>query len=176
MNTNVIDKRTGGLDSPGSRRTLNGDTDQSETSLTRAKARGEILDSMLAALSDGKIAEFVERFDDDFKFTDHALNLEFTHKGRLSEFFKKSHEQFPDAVVEVGSTFEIADYAIAEWTLTATETIGYGSMQARLPISFSAVSFAQFRNERIVRWTDYYDQAKSHRVGLAAHFTDWMEL
>jgi hypothetical protein len=38
------------------------------------------------------------------------------------------------------------------------------------------VSVAQFRNERIVRWTDYYDQPKSRRVGVAAYFTDWVEL
>jgi len=177
MNTNVINKRTStaGL-APGPRRALNGDTDRSETSLTRAKGLGDILESMLAALSEGKITEFVERFDDGFKFTDHALNLEFTDKGRLIEFLKKSREQFPDTVLKVGSTFEIRDYAIAEWELTATETAGYGSMQLRLPISLSGVSIAQIRNQRDVRWTDYYDLAKSHRVGLAAHFTDWIEL
>ena len=42
------------------------DTIQSETYLTVAKARSDILDSMLAALSKGKITEFVERFGDDF--------------------------------------------------------------------------------------------------------------
>lgn len=177
MNTNVINKRTGtaGLANPGSRRALNGDTDQSETSLTRTIGPGDILDSMLAALSDGKITEFVERFDGDFKFTDHALDLEFTNKGRLIEFLKKSRELFPYAVVDVGSTFEIGDYAIAEWTLTATETAGYGSIQLRLPISLSGVSLAQIRNERVVHWSDYYDQLKSRRVGLAAVFTEWIE-
>src|SRR5215468_12081878 len=113
---------------------------QSETFQTEAKARSDILDSMLAALSKGKITEFVERFGDDFKFTDHALNLEFTDKGRLIEFLKKSRELFPDTVVEVRSTFEIKDNAIAEWALTATESAGYGSMQLRLPISLSGVS------------------------------------
>ena len=149
---------------------------QSETFQTEAKARSDILDSMLAALSKGKITEFVERFGDDFKFTDLALDLEFSDKGRLTEFLKKSRELFPDAVIDVGSTFEIGDYAIAEWELTATETAGYGSMQLRLPISLSGVSIAQIRNERVVRWSDYYDQAKSHRAGLAAHFRDWIEL
>ena len=149
---------------------------QSETFQTEAKARSDILDSMLAALSQGKMTEFVEQFGDDFKFTYHALDLEFTDKGRLIEFLKKSRELFPDTVVEVRSTFESKDYAIAEWTLTATETAGYGSMRLRLPISLSGVSIAQTRNERVVRWTDYYDQAKSHRMSLAAHFTDWIEL
>ena len=148
---------------------------QSETFRTEAKARSDVLDSMLGALSKGKITEFVERFGDDFKFTDHALNLEFTDKGRLIEFLKKSRELFPDTVVEVRSTFESKDYAIAEWTLTATETAGYGSMQLRLPISLSGVSLAQIRNEEVVRWSDYYDQLKSRRAGLAAFFTEWID-
>src|SRR5215468_6342213 len=116
---------------------------RSGTFQTEAKARSDILDSMLAALSDGKITEFVERFGDDFKFTDHALNLEFIDKWRLSEFLTKSRELFPDTLVKVRATYETEDYAIAEWTVTATETVTYGSMQARFPISFSGVSVAQ---------------------------------
>src|SRR5262249_43966112 len=167
---------TAGLASPGSRRALNGDTARSETSLTMANGSGDILDSMLATLSEGKITEFVERFNDEFKYTDHALNLEFKEKSRLIEFLKKSRERFPDTKVEVVSTFESGNSAVAEWRVTATEKAPYGSMQVRLPISFSGVSIAQFRNERIVRWTDYYDQAKSRRVAVAAYFTDWIEL
>src|SRR5262245_38812219 len=122
MNTNVINKRTGtaGLASPGSRRALNGNTDRSETSLTRAKARSDILNSMLAALSDGRITEFVKRFDDDFKYTDHALNLEFNDAPRLAEFLKKSRELFPDTAVEIVSVFESGNTAIAEWKLVTT--------------------------------------------------------
>lgn len=147
-----------------------------DTPLTEAKSHRDVLQSMLAALSAAKIAEFVEGFGDHFTFTDHALNLQFTDKWRLSEFLKKSRDQFPDANVEVVSTFEGGNNAIAEWRVTATETGGYGSMQIRLPVSFSGISIAQFRNERIVRWTDYYDQGKSRRAGLAAYFTDWVEL
>ena len=69
---------------------------QSETSLTEAKSRSDILNSMLAALSDGKITEFVQQFGDEFKFTDHALDLEFTDKGRLSEFLRKSRDLLRD--------------------------------------------------------------------------------
>jgi steroid delta-isomerase-like uncharacterized protein len=131
---------------------------------------------MLGALNEGKVTQFVDRFDDDFRFTDHALNLEFKEKGRLTEFLKKLRERFPDAKLEVVSTFESGNCAIAEWRVTATENGPYGSMQVRLPISFSGVSVAQFRNEKIVRWTDYYDQGKSRRVAVAAYFTDWIEL
>lgn len=155
MNTNVID---------------------SDTSLTEAKGHRDILRSILAALGKWKITEFVEGFGDHFTYTDHALNLQFTDKGGLSEFLRKSREQFPDAKVEVGSTFESGNSAIAEWRVTATEKVAYGSMQVRLPISFSGASITQIRNKRIVRWSDYYDQAQSRRIGVAAYFTDWIEL
>jgi SnoaL-like domain len=149
---------------------------ESDTSLTEAKGHRDILRSILAALGKWKITEFVERFGDRFTYTDQALNLQFTDKGGLSEFLKKSREQFPDAKVEVVSTFESGNSAIAEWRVTATEKVAYGSMQVRLPISFSGVSIAQIRNKRIVRWSDYYDQAQSRRIGVAAYFTDWIEL
>jgi hypothetical protein len=103
MNTNVID---------------------SDTPLTEAKGHCDILRSILAALGKGKITEFVEGFGDHFTYTDHALNLQFTDKGRLSEFLKKSREQFPDAKVEVVSTFESGNSANAEWRVTATEKGG----------------------------------------------------
>ena len=79
-----------------------------------------ILQSVLAALSEGRISEVLDQFDDHFSFTDHALALEFTDKGRLTEFLYKSRELFPDTVVEVVSIFECGDHAIAEWNLTAT--------------------------------------------------------
>ena len=148
----------------------------SDTSLAEAKGHRDILRSILAAVGKGKITEFVEGFGDHFTYTDHALNLQFTDKGRLSEFLKKSREQFPDAKVEVVSTFESGNSANAEWRVTATEKVAYGSRQVRLPISFSGVSIAQIRNKRIVRWSDYYDQAQSRRIGVAAYFTDWIEL
>jgi limonene-1,2-epoxide hydrolase len=60
--------------------------------------------------------------------------------------------------------------------VTATQKVAYGSMQVRLPISFLGVSIAQIRNKRIVCWSDYYDQAQSRRIGVAAYFADWIEL
>jgi len=37
------------------------------------------------------------------------------------------------------------------------------------------VSIAQFNSGKITRWTDYYDELESRRVGLAAFFTEWIE-
>ena len=133
-----------------------------------------ILQSVLTALSHGKISEAVDQFDNDFTFNDQALGLEFTDKGRLSEFFQKSRELFPDAVVEVISTFESGDHVIAEWKLTATQTVSYW-IQLQVPISLPGVSIVEIHNGRITHWSDYYDEKTSRRVTLASLFTDWIE-
>jgi len=134
-----------------------------------------ILTSSLTALGEGKISEVLDQFDDHFTFTDHALALEFTDKGRLTDFLHKSRELFPDTAVEVVSIFESGDHAIAEWKLTATQTAPYGSISYRFPILLHGSTIVRIENERITRWSDYYDQNTSRRVGLAALFTEWIE-
>jgi hypothetical protein len=94
------------------------------TALTGISTPQLILQAALAALSEGKISEVV----------DQLLTVEFADKGRLTEFFQKAREMFPDTVLEVGSIFECGDHAIAEWKLSATQTVPYGSISYRFPI------------------------------------------
>ena len=79
---------------------------------TRASAARHILESALTALGDGRISEVVEAFDDRFTFDDQALKLQFTDKERLSEFFRKGRELFPDTALEVISTFECGNHIL----------------------------------------------------------------
>src|SRR5262249_25924243 len=130
----------------------------------------EILKSVLEDLGNGRISEAVDPFDDQFEFIDQALGLEFTEKARLSEFFQKSRELFPDTTVKVVSTFECGDHVIAEWMITATQTAPYLGLPARLTISFAGVSIVRVENGKITRWTDYYDKGTSWRMSLAAFF------
>src|SRR5262250_1365539 len=94
-----------------------------DTASIGVSAPKRILQSVLAALNEGKISQAVDQFDDHFTFTDHALDLEFTDKGRLIEFFQKSRELFPDTVVKVDSILQCGDHAVAEWKLTAMQTV-----------------------------------------------------
>jgi SnoaL-like domain len=146
-----------------------------ETAWIGVSAPKRILQSSLAALNEGKILKAVDQFDDRFTFTDHALDLEFTDKGRLIEFFQKSRELFPDAVVEVDSSFQCGDHAIAEWKLTATQTVPCVSTHFRFPISLRGTSIARIENGKIIHWSDYYDKNRSWRFSLAAFFTEWIE-
>src|SRR5215813_1213528 len=122
-----------------------------DTASIGVSAPKRILQSVLAALNDGKISKAVDQFDDHFTFTDHALDLEFTDKGRLVEFFQKSRELFPDTVVEVDSSFQCGDYVSAEWKLTGT-TVPYGSTRFRIPISLRGTSIVHTKNGRITLW------------------------
>ena len=115
----------------------------------------QILQSALAALSNGQISEVVEHFADRFRFNDHALTLEFRDKLRLTEFFEKSRELFPDTTLGVVFLLEDGDHAIAQWKLSATQTVPYGSISYRFPISLFGATIVRVENERIVQWMDY---------------------
>ena len=73
---------------------------------SRRKTPERVLQSMLLALNEGRISDAVADFDDQFIFADHALDLEFTDRANLADFFQKSRELFPDAVVDVLSIRE----------------------------------------------------------------------
>jgi ketosteroid isomerase-like protein len=93
----------------------------------------------------------------------------------LTEFFEKSRELFPDTALEIISIFEEGDHAVAQWKLSATQTVPYGSISYRFPISLFGATIVRVENERIVQWSDYYDQSSSRRTSLAAFFTEWIE-
>jgi steroid delta-isomerase-like uncharacterized protein len=144
-------------------------------SLSGAVTPVDILQTVLAAVNERNISRAVDQFADDFAFNDYALNLEFTDKGRLMEFFQKWHELFSDTVVELVSTFECGDHAIAEWKLTATLIEQFGSRSFRFPIVLRGSTIVQIENGRIAHWSDYYDQLTSRRGPLKAFFEECIE-
>jgi hypothetical protein len=148
---------------------------EKNSSLDRNLASLNVLRSVFAALNQRNISRAVDQFADDFVFNDYALNLEFTDKARLTEFFQKSYELFPDTVVELVSTFECGDYSIAEWNLTATQIEQFGSRSFRFPIVLRGSTIVQIEKGRLAHWSDYYDQLKSRRGPLKAFFEEWIE-
>lgn len=134
-----------------------------------------ILQSALAALGEGRLTEVVAHFDERFTFNDHGLTLEFTDKVRLTEFFEKSRELFQDTAREIVSLFENGDHAIAQWKLSASQAVPYGSISYQFPISLFGATIVRVENGKIVEWSDFYDQSSSRRTSLAAFFTEWIE-
>jgi hypothetical protein len=135
----------------------------------------DVLKSVLAALNQRNISRAVDQFADDFAFNDYALDLQFRDKGRLTEFFQKACELFPDTVVELVSTFECGDYAIAEWKRTATQIEQFGSRSYRFPVVLRGSTIVQIEKGRVAHWSDYYDQLTSRRGPLKAFFEEWIE-
>jgi hypothetical protein len=70
---------------------------------------------------------------------------------------------------------ECGDHAIAEWKLTATQTVPYGSNSYRFPILVHGSTIAQTKNGKITRWSDYYDQNASRRDKLSELFSERIE-
>ena len=54
--------------------------------------------SVLTQLRSGQIREAVDGFADRFTFKDCGIGLEFEDKERLTEFFQKARELYPDSV------------------------------------------------------------------------------
>jgi len=142
-----------------------------------ATSSDRILQIALAAWREGNLVAAVDQFNDQFTFIDHALGLEFKDKGRLIEFLAKIRERFPDSKRSDNTIFRSGDRVISEWTLTATQTEQFlGGRLRKVPICVRGISVVQIKNGKISQWSDYYDQLKSRRYGVAALFTEWIEI
>ena len=156
---------------------MNTDSTVLDNASLEATTSDRILQTALAAWRQGNFVEVVDQFNDQFTFTDHALGLEFKDKGRLTEFWVKIRERFPDSKRSDNTIFSSGDRVISEWTLTATQTEEFlGGRLRKVPICVRGISVVQIKNGKISRWSDYYDQLKSQRYGVAALFTDWIEI
>ena len=148
-----------------------------DNALAEATSPERILQAALAAWRQGNFVGFADQFNDEFTFTDHALELEFREKGRLTEFWAKIRELFPDSERRTNTIFSSGDRVISEWTLTATQTEPFlGGTLRKVPILVQGISVVQIKNGKINQWSDYYDQVKSRRYSVAIWFTDWIEL
>ena len=147
----------------------------SDTSSIELNASERIFRFVVTALSEGRFSDAVNRFDDHFTFIDRALDLEFTDKERLIEFYRKSRELFPDTALEIESTFAYGNHAVAEWKLAATQTVFVWNQNFRSPIAVRGSTIVRVDNGRVTRWSEYYDGLTSRRYGLAGMFKGWIE-
>jgi hypothetical protein len=60
---------------------MNTNINHSDTTSSEVRATERILQSVSAALREGKSAEAADQFDEHFTFSGHALGLEFSDKG-----------------------------------------------------------------------------------------------
>ena len=137
----------------------------------------EVMLTMLMHLKDGNIQDATACFAEKFEYNDRGIGLEFKDRERLTEFFQKTRELYPDSSLQTDRVLVSGDYVVTEWTLryTLTEPF-YGGLSRKVPISLHGASIVQIENGKIFDWANYYDGLTSHRTALAAYFEEWMEL
>jgi ketosteroid isomerase-like protein len=133
--------------------------------------------TVLTHLKNGKIDDAIARFVEKLTFKDHGIGLEFKDTERLSEFFRKTRELYPDSFLETDTIFVSGDHVIMEWTLhTSVTEPFYGGLARKIQVSVHGASIVRTENGKITDWADYYDGLTSRRTALAAHFKEWVEL
>ena len=144
-------------------------TSQKSASLDR------ILQVTLEALKQGDFLGAVEQFNDQFKFMDHALELEFSAKDRLTDFFAKRRGLFPAFERTDKIVLSSENRVASEWFLTATRRDAFLESSIKVPICVRGATIVQIENGKITEWSDYYDQLQSGDYGQLAWLSEWME-
>src|SRR5260370_14319714 len=97
--------------------------------------------TVLAALREGQIADGVNQFGEQFVFNDYGIGLEFRDKGRLTEFFRKTRELYPDSLLLTDAILVSGDHVISEWTQQHTATVALiPAGPLKVPISLHGAS------------------------------------
>ena len=135
-----------------------------------------VVSEVLRHLNQKQIEDASACFAADVRYQDHGIGLEFTDKERLTEFFRKARELYPDYFVRTDQTFVSGEHVITQWTLQVTVTEPfYAGLTRRFPISITGASIVRIDKGKSAEWDDYYDGLTSRRTALAAHFTEWVE-
>ena len=135
-----------------------------------------VVSAVLRQLNQGQIEDATACFATDFRYKDHGIGLEFRDKERLTEFFRKTRELYPDYFLHADQTFVSGEHVITQWTLQVTLSEPfYAALTRRIPISIAGVSIVRIDDGKIADWADYYDGLTTRRTALAAHFTEWVE-
>src|ERR1700721_1855132 len=136
----------------------------------------EVVSAVLRQLNQEQIEDAVACFTADCQYKDHGIGLKFRDKERLTEFFRKTRELYPDYFLQADQTFVIGEHVITQWTLQVTITEPfYAGLIRRIPISIAGVSIVRTDKGTIVDWADYYDGLTSRRTALAAQSREWIE-
>jgi hypothetical protein len=93
----------------------------SQVSIQALSPQG-VVSAVLRQLNQELIEDAVACFTKDFRYKDHGIGLEFTDKERLTEFFRKTRELYPDYFLQADQTFVSGEHVITQWTLQVTIT------------------------------------------------------
>jgi hypothetical protein len=135
----------------------------------------EIVLTVTRHLEEGRVDKAIDCFAKNLMFNDYGIDLEFSDKQRLTEFFQKKWELYPDSFLTSDAMVVSGEDVFWEWTLETMVTERfYLGLSRKVPISVHGVSVIRTKEGVITRWADYYDGSRSRRNALAAHFEEWV--
>ena len=112
----------------------------------------KVVSEVLKHLNQEQIEDATAYFAADFRYQDHGIGLEFKDKERLTEFFRKTRELYPDYFLKADQTFVSGDHVITQWTLQVTITEPfYGAHSLNVPLSLPGVSIVRIDDGKIAR-------------------------
>jgi hypothetical protein len=112
--------------------------------------------TVLTHLKNGKIDDAIARFVEKLTFKDHGIGLEFKDTERLSEFFRKTRELYPDSSLETHTIFVSGDHVIMEWTRQTMVTESFcGGLSRKVHVSVHGASIVRTENGKMTDWADY---------------------
>ena len=146
-----------------------------EPSSQKSVGLDRVLQVTLDALKQGDFITALDQFSDEFSFIDHALELEFSAKDRLKEFFAKRRALFPEFERTDNIVLSGQDRIVSEWFLVASKRRSLAESWMEVPIYVRGASIVQVENGKITQWSDYYDQLQSGEYGMTTWLTAWMD-
>jgi ketosteroid isomerase-like protein len=146
-----------------------------ERSPQKSVSLDRILQVTLEALKQGDFITALDQFNDEFAFIDHALELEFSAKDRLTDFFAKRRRLFPEFERTDNIVLSGEDRIVSEWFLTTTKRGSLPESWMEVPICMRGASIVRIENGKITQWSDYYDQLQSGDYGVGTWLTAWMD-
>ncbi len=131
--------------------------------------------SVLAELRRGHVREAVNGFAEAFTFQDRGIGFQCTAKERLTEYFEKARELYPDSALEPGAMVSSGNDVTLEWILKFSEPLFSGQIRT-VPVLLYGASIVRTGNGRVTRWCDYYNGLGARRTALSSYFTEWVEV
>ena len=144
---------------------------------TEVKTPQSVALQVLTDLGNGRVREAVHGFAEGFTYQDRGIGFECTEKDKLTKFFEKARELYPDSVLEAGPTVASGDGVALEWTVRTSVAEPFtGNLTRRVKVVINGVSVVRIEDGRVTRWSDYYDGLGARRTALSSYFTEWVEL
>jgi steroid delta-isomerase-like uncharacterized protein len=124
-----------------------------------------VIDNYIEAWNSHDIDAILGFFDEDCQYEDEALRKVMVGHDQLRQFFETMYRGFPNCGFEVVSVFQAIDCIAWEWIMAGNYSgVGNsGLAPTGRAMRVRGASITEFKNDRIIRNTDYWNMARMMR-------------